>query len=143
MFVPVICNLKCIANNPARPLFADKTKLVADFFTIRCDVKPELYIIHSPCDFKGFLTLSLFSAPSDSDIEIFGILTYNNEIYILCSLILKRGPDPFKQFNRAQVDIFIKIEPDIKENAFFQYSRFYPFISDRTEIDRLVSRKLF
>src|SRR5450759_2375118 len=143
MFAPVICKLKCIADNPARALFADKAKLVADLFTIRCDVKPELHVIHIPCNFKGFLALSLFSTPADSDIEIFGILTHYNEINVFCSLILKRSPDPFKQFYRAQVDIFIKIEPYIKENSFFQYSRFNPFISDRTEINSLVSRKLF
>src|SRR5659263_187794 len=143
MFVPVICKLKCILNNPARALFADHAKLVADLFTIGCYVKPELHIIHIPCDFKGFLAVSLFRAPADPDIEIFGILTHNNEINILCSLILKRCPDPFKQFNRPQVDIFIKIEPDSKENSFFQDPWLDPVITDRTEIDGFVSRKFF
>src|SRR3972149_6866820 len=132
---PGSCKFKGLFYPPSRPFLADKTELIADLFTIRIDIKPELHAVQVAHDLKRFFAFPFFSASSYSDVEILGILPHHHEIYVPGCFIPKRSPDPIKQLDRTEVDILVKIKADGEQYALFKNSWLYPVITDRAKID--------
>ncbi|OQB37482.1 MAG: hypothetical protein BWY05_00782 [Euryarchaeota archaeon ADurb.Bin165] len=71
-------------------------------------------------------------------IKILCILPDNNKIDIFRSFVCKRGLHSGKHPDWPEVNILVKVKPEIEKDTFLQDAWFYPVITDGAKIDGLV-----
>ena len=95
--------------------------------------------LHTLARIDGFLSRDLvcrasLQEPARACIKAFGVFPDDNEIYILRFLVFQGRIDAGIELNGPQIYVLIQAEAELKEDALFEYARFYIGMADGAEI---------